>query len=159
MLCSLERQPILWVTVIGLVVWWFGFGRLDGFETPIFLSEAGQREEQATEAWRTFPGRFSPNSRVELANDWGSGRGARVCGPQRIATSEGSGKPLTHSTADALRISNPRSASKPSAPADSEAASTSAFELITAQSYFESGLGTAIQIQFPNPVNSEACYE
>ncbi len=72
---------------------------------------------------------------------------------------EGSGKILTHSTADALRISDPRSASKPSAPADSEAASTSAFELITAQSYFESGLGTAIQIQFPNPVNSEACYE
>ena len=44
---------------------------------------------------------------------------------------EGSGKILTHSTADALRISDPRSASKPSAPADSEAASTSAFELIT----------------------------
>ena len=51
---------------------------------------------------------INPKSEVELANDRGSGRGARVCDPQRIATPEGSGKILTPTTAAALRVTDPR---------------------------------------------------
>ena len=82
---------------------------------------------------------LNPKSKVELANDRGSGRGARVCDPQRIATPEGSGKILTPPTADALRVTDPRSAGKASAPVRTKSASISESGLNAAPRREETG--------------------
>ena len=84
-------------------------------------------------------GVLNSNSEVELANDRGSCRGARVCDPQRIATPEGSGKILTHTTADALRVTDPRSAGKASAPVRTKSASISESGLNAAPRREETG--------------------